>query len=289
MKIEQLFQPFEVVVKRSNECPVERHRHTFFELIYILKGTGKHCINGNNFTYRDENLFLIRPEVPHHFKVEETTSFLLIKFHSIYLNAQKATEDHSDLGDWIRKMEYIFQNSDDQLGCVLRNHADKPLVRMLADTIMHEYVNQSPWHKELIQQLINTMITIVARNISMVRYTDEPVAARLSQQMLVYIQRNIYAPEKLKMDEIAKHFNLSHNYVSEYFRKHIGETLQHYIIKYKLKLAEVRLQFSDMRINEIAYELGFTDESHLNKMFRKYNGLTPTAFRKAKAAVRAAA
>lgn len=45
--------------------------------------------------------------------------------------------------------------------------------------------------------------------------------------------------------------------------------MQQYILSYKLKLVESRLLHSQMRINEIAEELGFTDESHLSKFFRK--------------------
>ncbi len=44
-------------------------------------------------------------------------------------------------------------------------------------------------------------------------------------------------------------------------------------------LIETRLSFSDLRINEIASELGFTDESHMNKLFRKYRGMSPSEFR----------
>ncbi|WP_262511112.1 helix-turn-helix domain-containing protein [Chitinophaga flava] len=29
-----------------------------------------------------------------------------------------------------------------------------------------------------------------------------------------------------------------------------------------------------MRMSEIAYELGFTDESHLNRIFKKYNRIS---------------
>jgi AraC-like DNA-binding protein len=36
-----------------------------------------------------------------------------------------------------------------------------------------------------------------------------------------------------------------------------------------------------MRMSEIVDELGFTDESHLNRVFKKYRGLSPSAFRKA--------
>ncbi|RHJ74332.1 AraC family transcriptional regulator, partial [Parabacteroides sp. AM08-6] len=37
---------------------------------------------------------------------------------------------------------------------------------------------------------------------------------------------------------------------------------------------------SQMRICEIVEELGFTDESHLNKFFKKYRGCSPSNFRK---------
>jgi len=35
-----------------------------------------------------------------------------------------------------------------------------------------------------------------------------------------------------------------------------------------------------MRISEIVEELGFTDESHLNRLFKKYKDCNPTDFRK---------
>lgn len=53
-----------------------------------------------------------------------------------------------------------------------------------------------------------------------------------------------------------------------------------YILNYKLKLVENRLLHSQMRICEIVEELGFTDESHLNKFFKKYRGCSPSNFRK---------
>lgn len=57
--------------------------------------------------------------------------------------------------------------------------------------------------------------------------------------------------------------------------------MQQYINNYRLKMIEHRLRRSDMRMGEIVQELGFTDESHLNKFFRKQKGMSPTAFRKA--------
>ncbi|WP_261387569.1 helix-turn-helix domain-containing protein [Chitinophaga pinensis] len=43
---------------------------------------------------------------------------------------------------------------------------------------------------------------------------------------------------------------------------------------------ETRLLHSDMRITEIAHELNFTDESHLNRTFKKIKGMSPSAYRR---------
>ncbi len=58
--------------------------------------------------------------------------------------------------------------------------------------------------------------------------------------------------------------------------------IQHFIANYKIRLIEHRLKFSDRRINEIAFEFGFADESHLNKFFKKHKSLSLTQYRKAR-------
>jgi AraC family L-rhamnose operon regulatory protein RhaS len=55
--------------------------------------------------------------------------------------------------------------------------------------------------------------------------------------------------------------------------------LQQYILRYKLKMMENRLLFSDSPISQITDAFGFTDGSHLTRLFKKYYGLSPQAFR----------
>jgi AraC-like DNA-binding protein len=49
-----------------------------------------------------------------------------------------------------------------------------------------------------------------------------------------------------------------------------------------LKLVENYLRHSSIRLSEIAYELQFSDESHLSKLFKKHRGQTPGEYRKQK-------
>lgn len=40
MWIENLYEPFEILIRERAVFPVDVHRHTFFELVYIVSGTG---------------------------------------------------------------------------------------------------------------------------------------------------------------------------------------------------------------------------------------------------------
>ncbi|NOW95937.1 AraC family transcriptional regulator [Mucilaginibacter sp. SG564] len=279
MHKESLYQPFEIVYKKLEVCPKSAHKHNFFELVYILSGNGIQCINENNFDYTAGHMFLITPEDCHSFNITQPTEFVFIRFNDIYVKSQKNVEAR-DM-EWIKKLEYILHNATHQPGCILCNAPDKILVKAMIDSILGELVNEQLYSHEIIAQIVNTIIAVVARNIGMIMPTKVcESTGNTMVNILNYIQENIYNTNKLRLDVIADHFGFADGYLGRYFKKHTGETIQQYIINYKLKLVETRLQHSDMRINEIVNELGFTDESHLNRLFKKYKGLNPTAYRK---------
>jgi AraC family transcriptional regulator, L-rhamnose operon regulatory protein RhaS len=96
----------------------------------------------------------------------------------------------------------------------------------------------------------------------------------------MYIKQHIYEPEKLGIVHLSEIFNYAPDYVSIYFKRHTGESLKQYITKYKMKLIEIRLLYSQLTVSEVADEFGYLDESHFCKQFKKFTGRTPTAFRK---------
>jgi len=53
------------------------------------------------------------------------------------------------------------------------------------------------------------------------------------------------------------------------------------VSRYKLNVVETRLRYSDLNFSEIADELGYVDESHLNKAFKSTFGKTAKEYRKA--------
>ncbi|NIG55635.1 AraC family transcriptional regulator [Chitinophaga sp. Cy-1792] len=272
MEIRNLHQPYELDLLETSEYQAREHRKTFFEMVFVLEGAGTQIINKHRLPYSKDKLFLIFPQDTHGFEITAMTRFFFIRFNTSYLKTQSK--------EWIQKLEFIFHNYDHLPGCILDNITDKPLVRALVEALIREHVNQHPQQPDVIRQLINTIITIAARNMLMLGtcHAGTP-KSNTALELLADVHQHIYDPEQLKTEKIAQRFNVSPTYISEYFKQHTGRSLQDYIISYKIKLIETRLQFTDMKMNEIVYEFGFSDASHLNRLFKKHAGLSPTAFK----------
>lgn len=281
MKIRNLYQPFETEFWETNEYTGREYKKTFFEMVFILQGKGTQLINGHQLPYTADKLFLIFPQDVHGFEVHSSTQFFFIRFNESYLSESYMTTQPKE---WLRKVEFIFHSYDHVPGCILKNVPDKALIRSMVEALIREQQNEYPHSQEVIQQIINTIITIVARNIPLTQII--PAGTPMPQSalsLLSYIHQNIYFPEQLKAEKIAATFNVSPTYISEYFKNQVGESLQQYIINYKLLLIETRLSHTNVQVNELVSEFGFTDASHLNRLFKKYKGMSPSEYRKSKA------
>ncbi|MBF2709811.1 AraC family transcriptional regulator [Flavobacterium soyangense] len=276
MKNINLYHPFEIDVKELDSFPKVLEINNFFKLIYIIDGIGVQFIGNNRFDYRKGNLFLITPQDTHSFEITTPTKFFFLRFEDSFFSPKVDKEK-----DMAQHMDYILQNASHRPGCILKNKADKPLIALLVESILNELENEQLYHQKIIEQIVTTMITVVARNIALKlpknikENTGETVL-----EILNYIQQNIFEPKMLKSEIMSAHFGISNDYLGKYFKKQVGETLQGYISNYKLRLIETRLLHSDMRIGEIAYELNYADESHLNKAFKKFKGISPSEYRK---------
>jgi AraC-like DNA-binding protein len=268
-----LYQPYEIEHVTVEKFQRTAYQNNFFELIYIVDGTGTQHTNDNRFNYRKGNLFLLTPQDVNSFDVITPTQFFFLRFNEIYIQVLKDK-------DWTDQIDFILSNASHRPGCILKNQADKPLIASLVENIIREHNNQQLYHTKIVQQIVNTIIVIVARNIALkLPKNIKENSGEVILDILHYIQQHIRDPEKLKAKEIGESLGISLSYLGRYFKKQTGETLQEYISKYKVRLIEIRLLNTDMRINEIAYELNFADESHLNRVFKKYKGISPSKYR----------
>ncbi len=91
-----------------------------------------------------------------------------------------------------------------------------------------------------------------------------------------YIQSHI--EERLTLNEISAVFGLSPNYLSALFKKTCGVGFSEYITQMKISRAKTLLLEQDMKVYEIADQLGFESAFYFSKVFKKVSGVSPREF-----------
>lgn len=94
-----------------------------------------------------------------------------------------------------------------------------------------------------------------------------------------YINYN-YA-SAITMDELCAVSGISRQHLCLLFRKHLATRPMEYTAKRRIQAAKELLKGSEKTVEEIAAETGFCSESYFCKLFRRYEGITPSGFRKA--------
>jgi transcriptional regulator GlxA family with amidase domain len=70
-----------------------------------------------------------------------------------------------------------------------------------------------------------------------------------------------------------------HHFARE-FKQSAGVTPHHYLIQKRIERAQQMLAQTDISLAEIAYAVGFSDQSHLARHFRALLRTTPREFRR---------
>ena len=253
----------------------------FFEILYFEKGSGSIKINGKTVSYSPDSVFVFIPDDIYIVEAKTATSTIAIKFLKSFFRNTSAVNQELPVNDWFRKIEEILNSESHQLREMqFETASDRAHLISLTNMVVTEYLNKSSHDIFIIQNSLSVILHLIARNIQYLNVSEvKEVKSSKIQQIINYIHSNIYNPDLLTTKSLANEFYIADNYISEYFKKHTDVSLKKYIINYKLKLVETRLKYTDAQDSEIAIELGFTDSSHLNKIFKTYKGISLSAFK----------
>lgn len=102
---------------------------------------------------------------------------------------------------------------------------------------------------------------------------DPPVIAKAKQ----YIQD--HQTEELSLGQVAKAVNTSVFYFCKLFKKVTGVNFTEFVSRMRTERAKNLLLNPNLRVSEIAYEIGFQSLTHFNRVFKNIVGQSPTEFR----------
>jgi len=125
------------------------------------------------------------------------------------------------------------------------------------------------------------LLSIFAQHLSLLanqivilqNHVESPVIARAK----AYIKE--HQTENLRLAQVAKAVNTSSFYFCKLFKRATGLTFTDYVSRLRIEKAKALLLNPNLRVSEIAYEVGFQSLTHFNRIFKNHLGQSPTRFR----------
>lgn len=120
-------------------------------------------------------------------------------------------------------------------------------------------------------QMLEEFILLVKQNA--VKHFAYPIS-----KVVNYINENTTL--KLTVPILAQVAHLSPDHLSRTFYEEVGIHLTDYIQRRKIEVAKIFLEYSDMKVADIATMLEFCNAAYFTSVFKKYMGVSATQFRK---------
>ena len=233
------------------------------ENIFIYCENGKGWIehNGVVHTLLRDRAFIIPAHDAHAYGADNSDPWSIYWFHFCGENVSMFTNiigkiisveesDKSRYNDRFQLFEEMYQNLE--MGYSLKNleYVSFCLMYFLATL---KYINQ--FHE-----------------IKKVKVTD------VIQKSILFMKDNL--ENKITLEDIASHAGYSVSHFGTFFTRKTSHAPMEYYHQLKIQRACSYLQFSDLKIKEIAFRLGFYDPFHFSRAFRQEMEITPKEYKK---------
>lgn len=150
-------------------------------------------------------------------------------------------------------------------------------LKQLEETYFHTRVLTPKQYESMI-----SLLTIFGQHLSFVCHQilvqpqhAEPVAVTRARQFI-----HDHQSEDLSLTQVAQAVNTSTFYFCKLFKKATGLNFTEYLSQVRVEKAKNLLLNPNLRVSEIAYEIGFQSLTHFNRVFKRITGQSPTEHRK---------
>jgi AraC family transcriptional regulator, transcriptional activator of pobA len=241
------------------------HRHNFYMICLITKGSGVHVIDFEKIELIPNRLFFLRPEQVHFWQVQSKSKLAVIQFSADFL-----TELFS-----YNNIPAINSSIDSFIDLQPETAAS---ITQIFQTIDSENNQNQINSKKIIQANIFILLSEIERLIN-----NDPIKRNKGNKYTILDNFKSLLSKKYKkissVSEFASLLNITPNYLNIVVKETTGQTANELMHKRIILEAKRLLINEHSDIVQIAFELGFKDASYFARFFKKSTGQSPTEFR----------
>ena len=109
-------------------------------------------------------------------------------------------------------------------------------------------------------------------------YKEPPVAIPIVQKAVAYI--DTHYNETLRLEHVAAYVGLNPSYFSTIFKRELKINFSNYLTQKRIEEACELLLRSNHSLSDIAFEVGFENQSYFSQIFKEHTGMSPKEYRK---------
>ena len=143
----------------------------------------------------------------------------------------------------------------------------------------HEITTLASINVQENNKLFNSILSRILAEIDILAHDQNGFNySELTINVISILDKNV--DKKFTTDDLARHLKFSPRTIQMHFKNDTGKTIHEYHLQLKLNKSKYFLTaYSEMSIKEIASILGFYDEFHYSKAFKKLFGLSPKQYK----------
>lgn len=265
-------------MKHNCYSPVFVHRHSFFEMFYVVEGTCEHEVCGLHQHMVMGDFCIVPPGIEHSLSVMDK-SIVIVGILSRQVLEQTFSNSlyyrENLLSDFFRQNIYI-KDANNYL--IFHTGNDQDLRSTLYELLL-ESLNQYAEYEVILQSLTGAffgkLIRYYHNTCEFPRFTNK-TASRI-YGITSFIQENL---AEVSLQQVADKFHYTPEYTSKFIRENTGKTFSELLNDFRLKHALSLLTATNLSIGDIAASIGYMNPESFIRVFKKQYHQTPSAYRK---------
>lgn len=259
---------------KSDTCSQDRmknfHLHSDYEIFYLIEGERKYLINGKQYLVKENSLVFIDKNIVHKTEMTEIPKYqrVVINFQDSFLSY----EDHSLLSELFKKGPHIISIP------LSKREIVSELIRKMQNEYITDGKDAMIYTRSLLTQLLveSTRLLKNDKNMSIVKNGNETNKQEVAK-IIKYI--NTYYANDISLSLLSQHFHLNEQYISRLFKEVTGSNIINYLNAVRVNESQKLLLESDMKVIEISKNVGYANNVHFWRVFKKITGFSPSEFR----------
>lgn len=287
LKGDRLFRRNELVyINKSDELMEYHgimHKHDFIEIAYVISGTGIHVVGDKEYETSKGDLFVINYDVPHGFFPNRDRSEAPVVYNCVFmpkfLDSSLFTSIHFQDITSSFLFKSLFPEDYVPAPDLKLQDAEFKEIGELFGKMYLEYKNRNKGYCDIIRAYLIELIVKIFRYIDSNGKSSVPSRnSQLVSKAIDYMKSNYNTD--IRLEDLAIKSFISKNYFSRLFKEVTGTNFSDYIQHLRIDEACSLLKSTDMKVIDIALQVGFRDLKFFYEVFKKITGQTPGDYRK---------